>query len=294
MIELAPRHLPRARPLPPFAAAQGAARARVVLLAGCVQNVLEPSINEASVRLLTRAGADVVVVEGCCGSVVHHLGRAGDAHRLAAPLIDRLRRELNGGVDAIVVNASGCGTQVKDYGFLYRTDAALAAAAADVAAKARDVTEVLAALGLPAQRDVGAKPAVAYHSACSMQHGQKLDAVPRALLAAAGFEVREIPEGHVCCGSAGTYNLLQPEIATRLRDRKVANVARAGGDVVATGNIGCIAQLRGAAAVPVLHTVELLDWATGGPRPAALDVRESPSPNESGAPRPPATDRISR
>jgi glycolate oxidase iron-sulfur subunit len=294
MVELAPRHLPRARPLPRFAAAQGAARARVALLTGCVQNVLEPSINEATVRLLTRAGADVVVVEGCCGSVVHHLGRAGDAHRLAAPLIDRLRRELETGVDAIVVNASGCGTQLKDYGFLYRTDAALAAAAADVAAKARDVTEVLAALGLPARRDVGAKPAVAYHSACSMQHGQKLDAEPRALLAAAGFEVREIPEGHVCCGSAGTYNLLQPEIATRLRDRKVANLARAGGDVVATGNIGCIAQLRGAAAVPVLHTVELLDWATGGPRPAALDVRESRSLNEPGAPRPPATDRIPR
>jgi glycolate oxidase iron-sulfur subunit len=272
MVELAPRHVPRARPLPRDAAASGTARARVALLTSCVQTVLQPSINEATVRLLTRAGADVVIVEGCCGSVVHHLGRDGDAQRVAAPLIERLRVELDAGLDAIVVNASGCGTQLKDYGFLYRTDAKLAATAAHIAAKARDVTEVLKALGLPPPCDVGAKPSVAYHSACSMQHGQKIDAVPRELLAQAGFEVREIPEGHVCCGSAGTYNLLQPEIATRLRDRKVANLKRTGGEAVATGNIGCIAQLRGAAGVPVLHTVELLDWATGGPKPAALEA----------------------
>jgi glycolate oxidase iron-sulfur subunit len=184
-----------------------------------------------------------------------------------------LRDELARGLDAIVANASGCGTQLKDYGFLYRTDPALAAVGAQIAAKARDVTEIVEELGLPPLADVGPKPAVAYHSACSMQHGQKLDAVPRALLERAGFEVRTVPEGHVCCGSAGTYNLLQPEIAGRLRERKVANLARAGGDAVAAGNIGCITQLRDAAHAPVLHTVELLDWATGGPKPAALAPR---------------------
>jgi glycolate oxidase iron-sulfur subunit len=273
MLALAPRTPARARRLGPRVAAHGARRARVALLAGCVQDALEPSINEATVRLLARAGAEVVVVDGCCGSVVHHLGRDRDAHKVAAPLIERLRDELARGLDAIVANASGCGTQLKDYGFLYRTDPALAAVGAQIAAKARDVTEIVEELGLPPLADVGPKPAVAYHSACSMQHGQKLDAVPRALLERAGFEVRTVPEGHVCCGSAGTYNLLQPEIAGRLRERKVANLARAGGDAVAAGNIGCITQLRDAAHAPVLHTVELLDWATGGPKPAALAPR---------------------
>jgi len=185
-------------------------------------------------------------------------------------LIDKLYAELTGaGLDAIVANASGCGTHAKDYGFMFRADAALAPKAAAISAKARDVTEVLEMLGLPpvsAPRGT----AVAYHSACSMQHGQKLDAPPRALLARAGFDVREIAEGHLCCGSAGTYNLLQPEIAGRLRDRKLANVARTGAAVVATGNIGCISQLSAAAGVPVVHTVELIDWATGGPEPRAL------------------------
>ncbi|HSC13730.1 MAG TPA: heterodisulfide reductase-related iron-sulfur binding cluster, partial [Gammaproteobacteria bacterium] len=185
--------------------------------------------------------------------------------------VERLHAELEGaGLDAVVANASGCGTHVKDFGYVFRDDPQLAARAAAVAAKARDVTEVLAELGLPPAVPSAVKVAVAYHSACSMQHGQKIEQPPRALLAAAGFTVKEIAEGHLCCGSAGTYNVLQPELATRLRERKLAHVARTGADVVATGNVGCITQLAAGGAA-VLHTVELLDWATGGPRPPALE-----------------------
>ncbi|HET7134257.1 MAG TPA: glycolate oxidase subunit GlcF [Gammaproteobacteria bacterium] len=249
--------------------ATGARRARVALVIGCVQTVLDPEINAATIRLLERAGAEVVSVPGCCGSIVHHLGRERASHSLAAVLIERLQREIETGLDAIAVNASGCGTQLKDYGYMFRNDAALAEKAAAVSAKARDVTEVLAELGLPplARTNV---PTVAYHSACSMQHGQKLDALPRKLLRDAGFELREIAEGHICCGSAGTYNVLQPDIAVRLRDRKLASISRTGAEVVATGNIGCITQLAVGAAVPVVHTAQLLDWATGGPPPPAL------------------------
>jgi glycolate oxidase iron-sulfur subunit len=232
---------------------------------------LAPEINAATIRVLERAGAEVVTVGGCCGSLVHHLGRESAAHSFAARLIERLNAEISGaGLDAIVANASGCGTQLKDYGYMLRDDAALAAQAAAVSAKARDVTETLQALGLP-PRSADVPPlVVAYHSACSMQHGQKLDAVPRALLAGAGFTVKEIAEGHLCCGSAGTYNVLQPELASRLRERKLGHVARTGAAVVATGNIGCMTQLKAGTATPVVHTVELLDWATGGPRPPAL------------------------
>jgi glycolate oxidase iron-sulfur subunit len=246
-------------------------RARVALLTGCVQNVLDPAINAATIRLLRRAGAEVVEIAGCCGAIVHHLGREADATVLGAAIIERLAAELDGGVgarglDAIVSNASGCGTQAKDYGYLFRNDASLAAKAKAVSEKTRDVTELLMELGLPPVRDPPGIT-VAYHSACSMQHGQKVDEPPRALLARAGYVVREIPEGHLCCGSAGTYNVLQPEIATRLRERKLANIARTDATVVATGNIGCITQLAAAADLPVVHTVELLDWATGGPAP---------------------------
>ncbi len=246
-------------------------RARVALLEGCVQTVIAPEINAATIRLLERAGVEVVVVGGCCGALVHHLGQESRAHALAASIVERLHSELAGrGLDAIVSNASGCGTHAKDFGYLFRNDPHLAAKAAAVSSKARDITETLTVIGLP-PRAGGVPPlAVAYHSACSMQHGQKVDAEPRRLLAAAGFEVREIAEGHLCCGSAGTYNVLQPEIAARLRERKLANVARTHAVVVATGNVGCITQLAAEEGVPVVHTVELLDWATGGPRPRAL------------------------
>jgi glycolate oxidase iron-sulfur subunit len=275
LLELTPRVLPSERAA---SAGNGDIRGarttqgtRVMLLTGCVQTVIAPHINAATIRVLERAGAEVATVSGCCGAIVHHLGRDVEGNALAGALVERLYEEVSArAVDSIVINASGCGTHVKDYGFLFRNDPKLAAKAAAVSAKARDVTEVLLELGLPPV--VGpSRLRVAYHSACSMQHGQKLEQPPRELLASAGYAVQEIGEGHLCCGSAGTYNLLQPDIASRLRDRKLANIVRTGAAVVATGNIGCIEQLAVAARVPVVHTVELLDWATGGPKPRALE-----------------------
>jgi glycolate oxidase iron-sulfur subunit len=259
----------------------GPPRKRVALLTGCVQTVIAPEINAATHRLLERCGVEVVRVDGCCGALVHHLGKERRAAALGSALVERLHAELEGaGLDAIVANASGCGTHVKDFGYVFRDDARLASLAAAVSAKARDVTEVLAEVGLPPVVAGAANVAVAYHSACSMQHGQKVEEQPRALLAAAGFALKEIAEGHLCCGSAGTYNVLQTGLAARLRERKLANIARTGADVVATGNVGCITQLAAGGAA-VVHTVELLDWATGGPRPLALaNVPSRPPSNQ--------------
>jgi glycolate oxidase iron-sulfur subunit len=221
--------------------------------------------------LLTRHGVEVVIAEGagCCGALVHHMGREAQALASTTANIDAWERErTERGLDAVIINASGCGTTVKDYGFMLREDSRYAEKAARIAALAQDVTEFLHDLGLKPplrQSDL----VVAYHSACSMQHGQRITAQPKDLLRAAGFTVKGIPEGHICCGSAGTYNLLQPELAARLRQRKLANIARVRPDVIATGNIGCMVQLADGVA-PVVHTVELLDWATGGPVPRAL------------------------
>ena len=251
--------------------AQGPRRGRVALLQGCAQSVLARSINEAATRLLTRKGYEVVLAgEGCCGSLVHHMGREQQALGNARAAIDLWTREIEtDGLEAIIVTASGCGTTIKDYGYMLRNEAAYAAKAARVSALAKDISEYLASLDLgPAARPGGLK--VAYQSACSLQHGQKIVKQPKELLAKAGFAVSDIGEAHLCCGSAGTYNIMQPEIATRLRDRKVANIERTGADVVATGNIGCMTQIAEATAIPIVHTVELLDWAHGGPRPAAL------------------------
>jgi glycolate oxidase iron-sulfur subunit len=245
-------------------------RGRIALVLGCAQGVLTPETHAATQRLLSRAGWDVVPVSGCCGALTHHLGRREEAADFAARLIANLRTaSVAGGFDAIVVNASGCGTQLKDYGFMLRNHPQLAAEAARFSALSRDITEVLAQAPLPVQ-PLEPRPVIAYHSACSMQHGQQLDGIPRRLLREAGFEVRDIPEGHLCCGSAGSYNILQPQIATQLRDRKLANIERTGASVIATGNVGCILQLRSGSALPIVHTVELLDWACGGPKPAAL------------------------
>ena len=253
------------------ASAAGPRRKRVALVTGCVQTVIAPEINAATIRLLERCGVEVVRVDGCCGALVHHLGKERRTAALGAALVERLHAELEGaGLDAVVANASGCGTHVKDFGYVFRDDVELAERAAAVSAKARDVTEVLAELGLPPVVRDAPKIAVAYHSACSMQHGQRVEQPPRALLAAAGFTVHEIAEGHLCCGSAGTYNVLQPELANRLRERKLGNIARTRAYVVATGNVGCITQLNVGGGIPVVHTVELLDWATGGPRPPAI------------------------
>ena len=269
MISLAPARVPPASSgdRPQVFAAEGARRARVALLTGCAQRVLAPQINAATVRLLTRHGCEVVVAAGagCCGALTHHLG--GDAHGYARANINAWTREIaGGGLDAIVINASGCGTTVKDYGHMFRADPAYADKARAISARTRDVTELMGELGLQAPTQPTGQR-VAYHSACSLQHGQRVTRPPKALLAAAGFAVVDVPEGHLCCGSAGTYNLLQPELAGQLRDRKVANIARVAPDIIAAGNIGCITQIASGTAIPVVHTVELLDYATGGPRP---------------------------
>jgi len=253
---------------------QGTRRGRVALLSGCINPVLAPSTNEAAIRLLNRHGIEVVIAAGeaCCGSLAHHMGREGEALSRARNNIDAWDRELEGGgLDAILITVSGCGTTIKDYGFMLRNDAAYATKAARISARARDITEYLATLDLR-QAAAPAPLTVAYHSACSLQHGQKVLREPKELLGKFGFLVRDVPEGHLCCGSAGTYNILQPKLAERLRARKVANIERVKPDVIAAGNIGCITQLATGTAIPVVHTVELLDWATGGPVPEPLAV----------------------
>ncbi len=275
MLTLAPARIPRRSPMdrPQVFPAEGARRARVALLTGCAQRVLAPAINEATVRLLTRHGVEVVVARGmgCCGALTHHMGREAAALQSIKANVAAWTREVDGdGLDAVVINTSGCGTTIKDYGFTLRGDPDWADKAAKVSALAKDVTEFLTGLGLnAAAHETGLT--VAYQSACSMQHGQKITAEPKTLLAAAGFIVKDVPEGHLCCGSAGTYNILQPELATRLRERKVGNIERVGADLIATGNIGCLTQISGATKIPMVHGVELLDWATGGPLPKALE-----------------------
>jgi glycolate oxidase iron-sulfur subunit len=227
---------------------------------------------------------------GCCGALVHHLGREHESSAQARADIDAWTREIDTrGLDAIVVTASGCGTMLKDYGFIFRTDPQYAAKAARISALARDISEVLIELMAGARSDVrpstAAAPApeaahapvlrVAYHSACSLQHGQKLHGLAPRLLREAGFTVLDIPEGHICCGSAGTYSMLQPEMSAKLRDRKARNIESVQPDVIATGNIGCITQIAQGTGIPIVHTVELLDWATGGPAPARLGLRQS-------------------
>jgi glycolate oxidase iron-sulfur subunit len=251
--------------------------ARVAVLNGCVQSVLGGAANAATLRLLERIGCELVPIDGCCGSLTHHLGQAPATHGFAAAMIASVMAADSGGeLDALVVNASGCGTHLKDYGFVFRDDPSLAAGADKLSRLTRDITEIVATLGLPPVLRPQ-RLRVAYHSACSMQHGQRLQTPPRELLSAAGFELVEIPEGHLCCGSAGTYNMLQPEIAARLAARKLAHIQSLDVDVVAAGNLGCITQLAAGAGVPVVHTVELLDWATGGPCPPALADQASDS-----------------
>jgi glycolate oxidase iron-sulfur subunit len=274
MLSLLPRRLrrPSAGDRPQTHAPLGPRRARVALLAGCAQQVLDPGINRATVRLLTRLGVEVVVAKGagCCGGLTHHMGRHHAAMASARANIAAWTREIEGeGLDAIVVNASGCGIALKDYGFMFRAEPEPWRGRAERVAKlALDVSELLSRLGYAPTRPPP-RLTVAYHSACGLQHGQKVGAEPKALLRKAGFKVVEPAEGHLCCGSAGTYNLLQPQIAARLRARKLDNLRRIRPDLVAAGNIGCISQLSGGG-LPVLHTVELLDWMAGGPPPAAL------------------------
>ncbi len=271
MLDMAPKVIPPVsrNDDPQVFAAEGERKMRVALMTGCAQKALDTDINDATIRLLTRLGCEVVIARGmgCCGALVHHMGKEDEAHRAAARNIRAWMAEIGGeGLDAIVINTSGCGTTVKDYGHMFRLDA-LAGDAARVSGLAMDVTELLARLDLP-EGDMGMR--VAYHAACSLQHGQKITDHPKALLRRAGFEVVEPADSHLCCGSAGTYNLMQPEISAELKARKVATLEARAAEVIAAGNIGCMIQIGSGTGTPVVHTVELLDWATGGPRPEKL------------------------
>ena len=269
MLRLAP-HRRRSPVFATFAPAE--TRGRVLLLRGCAEPVLAPQVRAATVRLLARMGFEAVFVQGvgCCGSLTHHMGKAEAARAAARRNIAAWSAEMaRGDVAAILTTVSGCGVMLKDYGHIFREDPALAESAERISSLAQDITEFVDRTGLPPA--VEHPPlSVAYHAACSLQHGQKITAAPKRLLMAAGFEVRDIPEGHLCCGSAGTYNILQPEIAGRLLDRKLETIDRTGADVIAAGNIGCLTQIGSGSKRPIMHTIELLDWATGGPRPEGL------------------------
>ena len=273
MLAMAPKVIPPVsrNDDPQVFAAHGPRKMRVALMTGCAQRALNTDINDATIRLLTRLGCDVVIAEGhgCCGALTHHMGKTAESHATAARNIRAWTREMVGeGLDAIVINTSGCGTTIKDYGHMFAHDP-LAGDAAAVAAKAMDVSEVLMKLDLPAAT-MGLR--VAYHAACSLQHGQQIKTFPKDLLKRAGFSVVEPADSHLCCGSAGTYNLMQPEISGQLKARKIDTIEATRPDVIAAGNIGCMMQIGSGTDIPIVHTVELLDWATGGPRPAAFDA----------------------
>ena len=273
MIDIAPSRIagPALHDDPGVKPAQGERRKRVALMTGCAQKALNPDINAATIRLLNRHGCDVVVAKGagCCGALTHHMGKVDLSHASAAANIRAWATEADGeGLDAIIINTSGCGTTVKDYGYMFRNDAGLAKDAARVSAITRDITEFMAEIGL--EEAAAPNLRVAYHAACSLQHGQKVTEAPKKLLRQAGFKVVEPAEGHLCCGSAGTYNLLQPEISAELKARKVKNIEATQPQLIAAGNIGCMMQIGSATGIPVVHTAELLDWATGGPKPEAL------------------------
>ena len=272
MLAMAPRQIPPVsrNDDPQVFPAEGPRRLRVALMTGCAQKALNTDINDATIRLLRRLGCEVVIArgQGCCGALTHHMGKAAEAHATAARSIAAFMAEVRaGGLDAVVINTSGCGTTIKDYGHMFRNDS-LAADAAAVAGLAVDVSELLVRLGLPQGAPKGLR--VAYHAACSLQHGQQVKTAPKDLLKRAGFEVVEPADSHLCCGSAGTYNLMQPEISGQLKARKVRSLEAKAPQVIAAGNLGCMMQIGSGTAVPVVHTVELLDWATGGPQPRAL------------------------
>jgi glycolate oxidase iron-sulfur subunit len=279
MLEMAPKRIPavsRNDDPQSFAPVEPRKR-RVALMTGCAQKALNTDINDATIRLLTRLGCEVVVAKGagCCGALTHHMGKVDESHRSAAANIRAWAHEMDGdGLDAIVINTSGCGTTVKDYGHMFRNDA-LAEDAARVSAIAKDVSEVLVELvdetAVAQAKTVHGGRRVAYHAACSLQHGQQIKTHPKSLLKAAGFEVVEPADSHLCCGSAGTYNLMQPEISKQLKSRKIRTLEAKQPEIIAAGNIGCMMQIGSGTDVPIVHTVELLDWATGGPKPPTLD-----------------------
>ncbi|MBY8976702.1 glycolate oxidase subunit GlcF [Rhodobacteraceae bacterium NNCM2] len=272
MLALAPGHVegPARHDDPGVHSATGPRKGRVALMTGCAQKALDAEINAATIRLLTRHGYDVVIADGmgCCGALTHHMGKTEQSHASAEANIAAWTREMDGeGLDAIIINTSGCGTTVKDYGYMLRLTP-MAEAAARVSAITRDISEFIDETGL-GEADVPFLR-VAYHAACSLQHGQKVTEAPKKLLRKAGFKVVEPPESHLCCGSAGTYNILQPEIAGALKTRKVKNIESTAPQLIAAGNIGCMMQIGSGTDVPIVHTVQLLDWATGGPCPESV------------------------
>jgi glycolate oxidase iron-sulfur subunit len=272
MLEMAPKQVPPVsrNDDPQTFPSEGPRRKRVALMTGCAQKALNTDINDATIRVLKRLGCDVVVAEGagCCGALTHHMGKTDESHATAAKNIRAWAAEMDGdGLDAIVINTSGCGTTVKDYGHMFK-DHALAEDAARVAEKAKDISELLMELEVPEGDQKGLT--VAYHAACSLQHGQQIKTYPKDLLKRVGFKVVEPKDSHLCCGSAGTYNLMQPEISKQLKDRKVQTLEAKNPDLIAAGNIGCLMQIGGATDLPIVHTVELIDWATGGPQPPAM------------------------
>jgi len=274
MVDFAPKKLPvpSLNDKPQVFLAEGARIKRVALMTGCAQKALDTDINDATIRLLRRHGCEVVVAQGagCCGALTHHMGKAKQSHVSAAKNIKAWMTEINnGGLDAIVINTSGCGTTVKDYGHMFEGDI-LEEDAKTIGALAKDISEVMIELGLknPSVPELR----VAYHAACSLQHGQQIKTYPKTLLKDAGFTVMEPKDSHLCCGSAGTYNLMQPEISKQLKDRKVKTLDALTPDVISAGNIGCMMQIGSAIGVPVVHTAELLDWATGGPKPAKMSL----------------------
>ena len=272
MLEMAPKQIPPVsrNDDPQSFAPEAPRKMRVALMTGCAQKALNTDINDATIRLLTRLGCEVVVAQGagCCGALTHHMGKTSESHATAAKNIRAWAREMDGnGLDAIVINTSGCGTTVKDYGHMFRNET-LAEDAKRVSEIAMDISEVLMKLDLPEGADQGLT--VAYHAACSLQHGQQIKTHPKTLLKKAGFKVAEPADSHLCCGSAGTYNLMQPDISKQLKDRKVRTLEAVKPDLIAAGNIGCMIQIGSGTGTPVVHTVELLDWATGGPKPPSL------------------------
>ena len=276
MLDMAPKRIPPVsrNDDPQVFAAIGARKKRVALLTGCAQKALNTDINDATIRLLRRLGCEVVIARdmGCCGALTHHMGKEDEAYASARRNIRAWMAEVNnGGLDAIVINTSGCGTTVKDYGDMLRHDP-MAEEAALISRLAMDVTELLSQCDL--QGTAPRKMRVAYHAACSLQHGQQIKSAPKTLLKQAGFEVVEPKDSHLCCGSAGTYNLLQPDIAGKLKARKVATLEAKAPEVIAAGNIGCMMQIASGTGIPVVHTVELLDWATGGPIPRNLSEKQ--------------------
>jgi glycolate oxidase iron-sulfur subunit len=270
MLDMVPKTIPPVsrNDDPQTFAAKGKQVARVALMTGCAQRALNTDINDATIRVLTRLGVEVVVARdmGCCGALVHHMGKEKESHASARRNIRAwMAAKRKGGLDAIIINTSGCGTTVKDYGHMLRNDK-MARDAATVSGLAKDVSEFLMSLNLP-QTDAPVPLKVGYHAACSLQHGQKVKAAPKDLLKRVGFQIVEPKDPHLCCGSAGTYNLLQPEISGKLRERKVQTLEAVKPDVIAAGNIGCMMQIGSGTKIPIVHTVQLVDWATGGPKP---------------------------